>query len=541
MAPPSINALYLGATVINKAYLGSTVVFSAGGSEVTPPTVYAATAYVFNADTDATYYSKTGAAEDMASTSKVATVSIIARDYADLSVTTTVVSGDLVGGSTMNLHADDVVSLHDLLKGALLPSGCDAVMALARKWRNDFGASGGSDPVGDFVDEMNALAATLGLDDTIFGNPHGLSGANTSTAQDLGILFKSVLDNYPVLISIMKFYRMSASITGGRTTTLTFTNTNNYIENGGIGHYAGKTGSGGGGTKESLVVGWIAPNGDRIVAAIVASNSDAHRYADMDALLGQLVIDFPALTTFTWTPASLSHLVNWLDPSDMSTMYQTTDTSTPVTAAGQSVGRIEDKSGNSTHATQSTSGSRPTLRNPSGDLWYLDFDGGDWLTYGAQVLGGTHLFAESSDTFVVLVAGQYDGDAGTMIAKASATAGNRTFQMFAQISTSAEPGCHLRGTGIKVDQNVVTNETLCVMGAMWDGVDAALNVGSLIGWRAGDSVGTHAEESQDIIIGARTGGSGARLTGKIYGIIVCDAFDEVEWVQAMRYLNLRLS
>ncbi len=99
----AINALYLGATAINKAYLGPTVIFSAGGV-LTPPTVHAATAYVFNADTSAVYYSKTGAADDMASTSKLATVSIIARDYADLSVTTTVVSGDLVGGSTMNLH-----------------------------------------------------------------------------------------------------------------------------------------------------------------------------------------------------------------------------------------------------------------------------------------------------------------------------------------------------------------------------------------------------------------------------------------------------
>ncbi len=305
-----------------------------------------------------------------------------------------------------------------------------------------------------------------------------------------------MLDTYPVLVAIMKFYRMSASITGGRTTTLTFTNTNDYIENGAIGHYAGKTGSGGGGTKESLVVGWIAPSGARIVAAIVASDTDAHRYADMDALLGQLVVDVPPLASFTWTPASLSNPVNWLDPSDTSHLYQTTDTSTPVTASGQTVGRIEDKSGNATHATQSTSGSRPTY-TVSGGASYLSFDGGDWLTYGAQVLGATHLFADATDAFLVLVAGQYVGDPGTMLAKASASAGTRTFQLFGQTSTGAEPGVYFRGSsGIKDDKNIVANTTPCVMGAMWDGTDAAFNVGDLLGWKAGDAVGSASEESR---------------------------------------------
>jgi len=51
----------------------------------------------------------------------------------------------------------------------------------------------------------------------------------------------------------------------------------------------------------------------------------------------------------------------WFDISDLSTLYQTNDTSTPVTALGQQVGRVTDKSGSGAHATQATAANRPTL------------------------------------------------------------------------------------------------------------------------------------------------------------------------------------
>lgn len=67
----------------------------------------------------------------------------------------------------------------------------------------------------------------------------------------------------------------------------------------------------------------------------------------------------------------------WLDPSDFSSMYQDGAGTTPVTALGQPVGKILDKSGRGNHATQSTSASRPTLQQDSNGLYYLSFDGTD--------------------------------------------------------------------------------------------------------------------------------------------------------------------
>lgn len=50
----------------------------------------------------------------------------------------------------------------------------------------------------------------------------------------------------------------------------------------------------------------------------------------------------------------------WLDPSDLTTLFQDSAGATPVTAAGQPVGRVLDKSGGGRHATQATAALRPT-------------------------------------------------------------------------------------------------------------------------------------------------------------------------------------
>ena len=50
----------------------------------------------------------------------------------------------------------------------------------------------------------------------------------------------------------------------------------------------------------------------------------------------------------------------WYDPSDLTTLFQDSAGTTPVTAAGQPVGRMLDKSGRGNHATQATSAQRPT-------------------------------------------------------------------------------------------------------------------------------------------------------------------------------------
>lgn len=66
------------------------------------------------------------------------------------------------------------------------------------------------------------------------------------------------------------------------------------------------------------------------------------------------------------------------DPSDLSTLYQDAAGTIPVTAAGQPVGLMKDKSGRNNHASQTVSASRPILqRNATTGAYYLAFDGVD--------------------------------------------------------------------------------------------------------------------------------------------------------------------
>jgi len=63
----------------------------------------------------------------------------------------------------------------------------------------------------------------------------------------------------------------------------------------------------------------------------------------------------------------------WYDPSDLSTLFQDSAGTTPVTASGQPVGLMLDKSGNDNHATQAISAKRPTYTEGGGLSW-LAFD-----------------------------------------------------------------------------------------------------------------------------------------------------------------------
>lgn len=78
-----------------------------------------------------------------------------------------------------------------------------------------------------------------------------------------------------------------------------------------------------------------------------------------------------------WIPQAIkdtSELKVWLDPSDLSTMFQDSGQTTPVTTDGQPVGLIKDKSGNNYHASQSVNAARPIYRT-DGTLHWLDFNG----------------------------------------------------------------------------------------------------------------------------------------------------------------------
>lgn len=92
-----------------------------------------------------------------------------------------------VEGSSMYLKPGTEKTVLELLKGLLLVSGNDAALALAGH------VAGDSD---GFVVLMNEKAAKLGMDNTNFSNPHGLSDPkHYSTALDMAVLMEYCMKN----------------------------------------------------------------------------------------------------------------------------------------------------------------------------------------------------------------------------------------------------------------------------------------------------------------------------------------------------------
>ena len=84
------------------------------------------------------------------------------------------------GSSLMGLVVGETVTLRDLLYGLMLTSGNDAADAIAV-------AIGGT--IQDFVNMMNKRVKDLGLKNTSFKNPHGLTASgHYTTASDLALI-----------------------------------------------------------------------------------------------------------------------------------------------------------------------------------------------------------------------------------------------------------------------------------------------------------------------------------------------------------------
>lgn len=168
----------------------------------------------------------------------------------------------------------------------------------------------------------------------------------------------------------------------------------------------------------------------------------------------------------------------WYDPSDLSTLFQDSAGTVPVTGVEQPVGRMLDKSGRGNHAFQSTAIDRPILRQDAGGRYFLaangtntwmqtnsiDFTGTDKVTVfaGVRKLSDATIsvlaeLSSSSDTnagVLLLSTGSYQtttpGPAWTSRSKGSATS-------FAVATVSAAPVSNVvsLSLGISDARNIV--------------------------------------------------------------------------------------
>lgn len=192
------------------------------------PVVRAAAAIIYNPQTGEVLWEANGhAPRSIASLTKVMTAIVFLETDPDLDEVVSIARADVRGASTTYLRAAERVTVDELLHLLLIGSDNAAARVLARI--SPWGPSG-------FVDQMNAKAAALGLDDTHFADPSGLDPGNISSAYDLSRLIAyAATDDY--LAAVMRKPSFTLATKRG---PVTVENTNKLL--GELSVRSGKTG-----------------------------------------------------------------------------------------------------------------------------------------------------------------------------------------------------------------------------------------------------------------------------------------------------------
>ncbi|HEY6011108.1 MAG TPA: D-alanyl-D-alanine carboxypeptidase family protein [Nitrospirota bacterium] len=132
------------------------------------------------------------------------------------------------------LHADEEMTVSDLMHLALIKSINSAAVALAE-------ATTGSER--DFVVLMNRKAQELGAHDTLFANASGLPhGIQYTTARDLALILKAALE-YPLIREILGKKEYLIKTNGGREIYIENSNNLLWMRDNMIGGKTGYTGN----------------------------------------------------------------------------------------------------------------------------------------------------------------------------------------------------------------------------------------------------------------------------------------------------------
>jgi serine-type D-Ala-D-Ala endopeptidase (penicillin-binding protein 7) len=142
-------------------------------------------ALVMDQDTNEVLVSKNpGAVLPIASITKLMTALVVAEAHLPLDETLTVTQEDVdtEKGSRSRLRVGTQLTREEMLHLALMASENRAAHALGRHYPGGLPA---------FIEAMNAKAALLGMSDTHYVEPTGLSSKNQSSARDLATLVKA--------------------------------------------------------------------------------------------------------------------------------------------------------------------------------------------------------------------------------------------------------------------------------------------------------------------------------------------------------------
>ncbi len=252
-----------------------------------------------------------------ASLTKVATA-LVVLEHASVDDVVTIEAGDLVDPSEshVGLVDGDRLTVRSLLYGLLVPSGNDAANALARHVGASLsgaGGSGSSDARAAFIAAMNELVVSMGLTNTAFLNPSGISeNGHFSSARDLETLTARAMLN-PTFAEIVATVKTDLVSEADPILVYPIATTNDLLLEGLVsGVKTGTTSEAGG-----CLITSSAINGDLILGVILGSATVPD---DQGNLKSPARFD-DARTILSAIPADYE----WIDPTDPATfegLYQ---------------------------------------------------------------------------------------------------------------------------------------------------------------------------------------------------------------------------
>ena len=173
--------------------------------------------------------------------------------------------------SNVGLIAGERLTVRDLLTAALVPSGTDAVYALAEHV--------GNGSVDNFVEKMNDQASSMGLQNTHFDTPAGLdTPGNYSSARDLAAITQAAL-KYPLFAEIVDTKDATISTQNRQ---IEIHNTNQLLST-----YPKATGVKTGTTPEAgaNLVASAADGDESYIAVVLDDGEDPARFQDARSIL----------------------------------------------------------------------------------------------------------------------------------------------------------------------------------------------------------------------------------------------------------------
>ena len=234
------------------------------------PRLHVKAAYVVDANNRVLFEKNPDRVLPIASLTKLVTTMVFLQTVPDWDRVIEIVPEDVHHSSRTRIRAREEITVRDLFHAALMSSDNAATKALVRTC---------GVPVDEFVRRMNLLVDSLGVPETHFVEPTGLSEQNVSTAQGMARILRAATESDVVsaitqkteysftsnrrvhhLVNTNRLLRSQWDITGGKT---------------GFIHEAGYC----------LVTNVKGPTGVDVTAVVLGAPSNALRFAEARRIL----------------------------------------------------------------------------------------------------------------------------------------------------------------------------------------------------------------------------------------------------------------